>query len=555
MTNQYNRRKFLKASVFTAVGTAIAGCTPAQTTPGAETPGAAAPAKGTVELVISRGEHPSQPIVQDAPAHLAQAEATGLKLNFQAVPGADYTTKLKLWMSTKQVPDVVYAGFNDIRDFANPSVFQPVLPLVEKYAPNVKKYLETYPEAVKKLRMNGDLFILPATSYNTKLLAPMPCIRKDLLDAVGADVPDTFDSLVEVLTELKKAYPDTLGWTSRKPGAQSGIKRELMIAAYPYGSGVGGWSRGVDALYWEETIGSGQWLYGQIHDEFKDVLAFFNKMYTEKLLDPDFAVTTADQWHEKNSAGKGTFAWDNFSFCVRWNQAVRGIDPKATWTPIPILAGKKGARQNDYSGFAGSGGGWCISANCKNPEEAIKLFDWKLTPVGLDTSSWGIQDTHYTLTGTRPDSITDYSTKNMETVMSKTQRALKPEVATEYGAKADPFRSYQSATGTGQLDFALLWDDAVIYTWDVPGEADAWYALSAGDKALHPEIMLPSFNAEEAEKIKQIFTDVNAILDPLIDKVVTGQSTMADWEKGVESAKKAGAEDLEKIHNEAEARG
>ncbi len=30
---------------------------------------------------------------------------------------------------------------------------------------------------------------------------------------------------------------------------------------------------------------------------------------------------------------------------------------------------------------------------------------------------------------------------------------------------------------------------------------------------------------------------------------------MADWDKGVEAAKKAGAEDIEKIHNEAEARG
>jgi ABC-type glycerol-3-phosphate transport system substrate-binding protein len=555
MTDQLNRRTFIKASLFTAVGAALAGCTAPQPVAKPEGEPQAAPAKGDVTLVISRGEHPSQPILGDAPAHKAQAEATGIKLDFQPVPGADYTTKLKLWMSTKQVPDIIYAAFNDIRDYADPSVFMPVLPLVDKHAPNIKKYLEAYPEAVKKLRMNGELFILPATSYNTKRLSPNPCIRKDLLDAIGAPVPDSFDSLAEVLAEIKKAYPDTLGWTARKPGTQSGIKRQLMITAYPFGSGVGGWSRGIDSLYWEETVDGGKWLYGQIHDEFKEVLAYYSKLYADKLLDPDFAITTADQWHEKNSAGKGVFAWDNFSFCVRWNQAVRGIDPDATWAPIPTLAGTKGPRQNDYTGFAGSGGGWCISAKCKNPEEAIKLFDWKLSPLGLDVSSWGIQDTHYTLNGARPESITDYSTKNLETVMSKSQRALKPEVVTEYAEKADPFRSYQSATGTGQLDFALLWDDAVIYTWDKPGEADEWYAMSASDPGLHPEIMLPSFTKEESERIKQIFTDVNAILDPLIDKVVTGQATMAEWEAGVVAAKKAGAEELEKIHNEAEVRG
>ena len=141
---------------------------------------------------------------------------------------------------------------------------------------------------------------------------------------------------------------------------------------------------------------------------------YFAKLYKEQLLDPDFAIVTPDQWHEKNSSGKGVMAWDNFSFCVRWNQAIRGADPKATWTPIPIPKGTKGARQNDYSGFAGSGGGWCIGANCKNPERAIEVLDWKLTPIGLDTCSWGIQDTHYTLKGSRPDTITDYSTANLQ---------------------------------------------------------------------------------------------------------------------------------------------
>jgi putative aldouronate transport system substrate-binding protein len=583
MTEKLNRREFIKASTLAAMGAALAGCAtptptaaPATKAPAATQPPAAAtqapaatkapeptkaPAaptaapKPAAEIIVSRGEHPSQPILQDAPAHVATSKATNVKLTFQPVPDADYLTKFKLWMSTKQVPDVVRAGFNDIRDFANPSVFMPVLPLIDKYGPNLKNYLNSYPDVVKKLKMNNDLFIIPATSYHTKLLAPMPCIRKDLLDNAKLPVPKTFDELYTVLSELKKANPNTLGFTNRKPGTQSGIKRQLMISAYPFGSGVGGWSRGIDVLYWEEKEGKGKWLYGQIHDEFKEVLTYYAKLYKEKLMDPDFAISTADQWHEKNSSGKGLFSWDNFSFCVRWNTAVRGIDPKATWTPIPIIAGKKGARQNDYSGFAGSGGGWCIGAGCKNPDAVIKVLDWKLSPEGLDTCSWGIQDTHYTLKGTRPASITDYTEKNLQAVMPKANRALKPEIVEKFKTKADPFRSYQSETGTGQLDFGLLWDDAVIYTWDAPGEADAWYAMSTSDKALHPEVMLPSFTADESAKLKTIYTNVNAILDPLIDKVIVGQATLADWDKGVADAKKAGAEDLEKIHNDAEARG
>ena len=39
------------------------------------------------------------------------------------------------------------------------------------------------------MKTNGDLYIVPATSLNTKLLAPMPSIRTDLLDKIGMKVP------------------------------------------------------------------------------------------------------------------------------------------------------------------------------------------------------------------------------------------------------------------------------------------------------------------------------------------------------------------------------
>lgn len=579
MSSTVSRRQFLTGSAATAVGIALSACgatptptavpapatatkAPAGPAPAAPTaaPAAptAAPARTTIELVLARGEHPSHPFVANAPAHVAMTQATGVKLNLQTVPDADYLAKQKVWMATKQVPDIMRSAFYEIRDYAQPTVFLPLQPLIDKYAPNLKKYLAAYPDVVKKLKMNGELFILPATTYNTKLLAPMPCIRTDMVEKVGMKIPTTFDELYNVLKEIKKANPNTVGWTNRRPSTQSGIKRSLMIAAYPFGSGMGGWSRGIDVLHWEETANSGKgaWHYGPIHPEFKDVLAYYNKLYKEGLLDPDFSNTTSDQWHEKNSSGKGFFSYDNFTFCTRWNTAVRGTDAKATWAPIATLKGSKGARQNDYSGFAGSGGGYCIGANCKNPDRAIQLLDWQVTPIGMDTRSWGIEGTHYTLKGaTRPATLDDYSQANLTKLFPPGSRVLNKDVIDAYAKKAQAYFAYQADTGTGQLDFTVLWDDYVIYTWDAPGEADSWYATSMADKGLHPEVMLPAFNNDEATKVKNILTAVNAIIDPAIDKVVLGQATMADYDKAVQDIIKAGAQDLEKIYTDADARG
>ena len=196
------------------------------------------------------------------------------------------------------------------------------------------------------------------------------------------------------------------------------------------------------------------------------MLAYFAKLYKEQLLDP-----TRDSDNgpiaEKNTAAKVSWlGTTSASVCVEPGYPWRRSERRGT--PIPIPKGAKGARQNDYSGFAGSGGGWCIGANCKNPERVIGALDWKLTPIGLDTNSWGIQDTHYTLKGTGliRSPITPPRIHNS----LRRGRALKPEIVEKYKTKADPFRSYQSDTGTGQLDFGFLGDDAVIYTWDAPGE-------------------------------------------------------------------------------------
>lgn len=557
MSHTISRRQFLQMSSAATVGLALAACAPATApaAPAATTGGATgSTAAEMVEFVVTRGEHPSQPILQNAPVHLATTEATGVRLNFQPVPSADYAAKQQVWMATQQVPDLMQAPFNSIRDFADPTVFAPVLPLIDQYAPNLKKYMETHADTVKRLRMNGDVYLVPATSYNTKLLAPMPMVRKDLLDALGLDIPETFEELHTVLAELKKANPNAVVYSTRQSGTQSGIKRAMMIVAYPFGSGVGGWARGIDNLYWEEQVDGGKWLYGQIHPEFKDVLDYFATLYKEGLIDPGFANTTPDQWHEKNSSGSGLFAWDNFSFCVRWNQALRENNPDATWTPIPIIKGARGGRQNDYSGFAGSTAGWTISANCADPRRAIELLDWKISPEGMDMSSWGIEGTHYTRTGDRPATIDDYTTANLEAIFAPGSRVLNDDVIANYRGKSDPFRSYQSEIGAGQLDFAVLWDDHVIYTWDDPGESDAWYTMSRNDPSLHGELLAPSFTGEETERLRQIQTDVNAILDPMIDKVVIGQATLADYDAAVQSAIAAGAQELEEIYNAAEAR-
>jgi ABC-type glycerol-3-phosphate transport system substrate-binding protein len=575
MKEKLTRRDFLRASALTAAGLALSACgapTPTTAPPAptsapvapTQAPAAAtsaptqAPAAATsaptqvaaptvakpspIEITLTRYEHPAQPIQQDAPAHLEITKQTGVKINFTVVPQADFPAKQKVWLATKQVPDLMHCNNTQIRDFAKPEVLRPLTPLIEKYAPNLKKYIADNP-MLKKYKMDGEYYYLPDSTYNWQKNAPMPLIRKDLLEKAGLKAPDNLDDLFLVIKELKKVNPSSVGWTNRQ-----GTRWFLTLASYPMGSGFGA-SQLYEGPYFDWDLN--KWLYGPIHDEFKECLGYFARAYKEGVIDPDFAVTTADQWHEKNSSNKGVFSWENMSFCTRWNLALRDKDPKATWGPLPTLGYKKFRRQFDYSGYYD---GYAISANAKNPERIIQLMDWMITPPGLDLTNWGIEGTHYTTKTARVASVADYSPDAMTKQMPSERNQILPAVFDKYKTKSDPFRSFQSDSGTGQLDFTVIFDQTISFLWSPPGETDAWFQITINDKALKPRGVQPPFTAAETERLKKLQTDVDALCNPAFDKVILGQMSLGDYDKVVADAKKAGAEEIEKIYNEAEAR-
>lgn len=557
MKKKFTRREFLQVSAATAVGVSLAACgvtseptkVPAPTlVPGATiVPTQAAlptaiPKPSPIEITLTRYEHPAQPILQDALAHKALTNATGVKINFSVVPQADYASKQKLWLASKQIPDLMQCTNVQIRDYSKPEILQPLTPLIEKYAPNLKRYLADNPE-MKKLKTEGEVYYIPGMGFNYKRIAPMPLIRTDLLQKAGLAVPETFDQLFEVLKELKKANPNSLGWTCR-----NGTLWHLTLASYPMGSGYGA-SQLYAGTYYDWDLR--KWLFGPIHEEFKDCLSYFARAYKEDIFDHDFAITTSDQWHEKNSSNRGVFSWENLSFCLRWNQALRGADPKATWAPLPTLAYKKVKRQLAYGGYYE---GWSIGANAKNPDRIIQLLDWMITPLGIDTCSWGVEGTHFTRKSPLPQSIQQYTEDSLNSVLKPQRNEIVPELFEKYKKKTDPMRSYLSDAGAGYLDLFQIYDSAPTYLWDPPGEADTWYDVVAKDKALKPRGLQPPFTAAESERIKKVQTDVDAIVNPAFDKVILGQFSLSDYDKAVEQAKKVGAEDLEKIYNEAEAR-
>lgn len=523
-----SRRSLLAGTAGTAAAAALgAGMSPSVV------------AQDAVTADIMRGEHPSQPIVNDAPAHLAIAENTGVELNFQPVPSADWATKQQTLLATNQVPDLMYvANLPQIREYTTEGVLTPLLGLINEHAPNIQRYLASNPQ-FSTLMTEDELFYVPGLFFNFRRLAPMPMIRMDIVESLGLTVPTNFDELLTTVQAMNEATPGALGWTNR-----NNTVHFLNLVAYPLGSGLG--------IYFDEEVEAGTWVYGPTKPEFRAALEYLIRAYAEGVLDPEFSVTPADGWQTKNGSGQGMFTWDNMSFASNWNVAIRGESPdSAAWQPIPTLSGPLGARQRDYQFIRE---GWAVGSNASDPVTLVKMMDWMLTPEGIDATNWGIEGVHFTRNQPLPASIEDYSAEGLTAAMPSNRNTLLPEVYEEFAAQADPFRAYQSATGTGLLDFAYGLDDTMTYLWTESPELDSWFEVTTNDPGLRIPVSAPPFTLDEAKELQDLNRELAEILEPAYDQVILGQISLDDYGSVAEAANGAGATQVEEIYNAAQGR-
>jgi putative aldouronate transport system substrate-binding protein len=553
MSGKLTRRMFLRTSTVAVMGAVLTACggTPVPTpvpptaakppaAPGSAATQAPAPTavptvatKSIVDLTVMIYEHPASKIITDGPAKDFVNQQLGIRLNVQPVPQADLAAKQNALMATKQVPDIMWSSLASLQAYADPSVVLPITPLADKYAPNLQKLMKAEP-AIPRWSIEGASYLIPMKWYNRRRIGPVPFLRGDWMDELGLPAPTDFDQLYTVLTALKKAHPNSF-WTSR------GVPQLFSTMAYPFGTGA--------TVYFEPATGGGQWLYGPIHDEYKNFLSYLAKAYKDGILDPDVATTTIDIWGTANSTDKGFFSWDNPFQLGQWLTTLRGKNPKASWVITPVIKGSRGARQPYYSPVDGA---WCMGAGDKNPDRAAQLIDWLITPSGLDISNWGIAGQTYTLKCTRPSSIDDYSTEGVNKAMvSADCLQLTPDALTKF--RAQPVINAYGYQGNGYVPLFQR-DGYSEVLWDPNPDALKWYDTMAKDPALFLGPVTPPLLRTAIADVTKIRAAVDPIMTPAMQKVVTGTMTMSEYDKAIQDAIKAGAQDLEKIYNDAEAK-
>lgn len=464
------------------------------------------------------GEHASQPVDPESPIFKEIENKTGVKLIVEAVPGSDYEQKANTLIATGDMPDIMRLSYSVAKNYAASGHFVAISDYFD-IMPNYKRLVESDPQQ-KKLFIEGKMYTFTVMARHLNRMGRVPMIRMDMIKDLNLKVPDNFDELYEVLKAFKEAHPDSIPWTNR-----NGTANLLSAIAFPMGATYN--------IEYDPDVNGGQWTYGTVRPEFKEVLAYVNKLYKEGILDPDYAVNTPQQWQEKLSSGKSFFYYDNGSFAINFNKALEAEGYKDAFGPLPIMENSKGQRRTWYYEPHWYGTCYVVSSKVEDPENVMRFFDWLYSDEGADVTNFGVEGVHYTKEGD--------------------EYVIESSLVEEAMKEADPWRSYMSKLGSGLLCFAPYVDERTQWPF-MSDYVKSWYDQWANDEGMIEPVLAPSFTAEELERIKELQTKIDTILTQELDKFIMGELPLDEFDSLVEKAKEAGVDELVEIYNNAEAR-
>ena len=255
----------------------------------AGTPGVVTyPVTGNPKIVISRGADTDIHTAgfssyNDTPGVKQLIKETGINVEFvELVDNNAY----RVYLAGGNLPDIIMCGKTFYPGGAikmnEDGLAQDLTDLLPAYAPDHWKYINSDPELWKAIReLDGKYYAF--AGYFRKPGSIYSCwqglvARKEMLDKLRLSPPETID---ELYTYLRRSR-DELGCDVPYMSARNRFPNQFVGGAMTSGFGL---------PRTDQYHINGKVHYGAYEPAYKDVMAFLNKLYTEKLLDNNFAVT------------------------------------------------------------------------------------------------------------------------------------------------------------------------------------------------------------------------------------------------------------------------
>ncbi|WP_159885661.1 type 2 periplasmic-binding domain-containing protein [Paenibacillus puerhi] len=325
----------------------------------------------------------------DLPIFKKAAEKTNVSLSNVAPTGGDEKQAYNLMLASGDIPDLISYKLGDLNAIAAQGALQPLNELIDKHAPNLKKFLEQRSDVRQAITSpDGKIYTVPFVADGKATTGWF--IRKDWLDKLGLQAPKTVDEYYQVLKAFKEKDPNGNG----KPDEVPYFNRYTDTGAYQL---LPLWD-----AYHTLYIKDNKIVFGPYEEQYKTGIANIAKWYKEGLIDQEI-YTRGGKTRDillANNIGGSTHDW--FASTSNYNTSLKKDVPDLNFIPVAPPASTSGKVVEPGLRAALSGNGWAISAKTKDPVMAIKYFDYWFTEEGRRLWNFGVEGQSYTMVNGKP---------------------------------------------------------------------------------------------------------------------------------------------------------
>ncbi len=336
-----------------------------------------APYAETIKLSLVKGGQESAALlpegesIEDNRALKYIEDTLNIDVSYEwVVPSDSFADKLNLAISSGDIPEAMIVTPIQLAQLVDAGVLEDMTPYVEQYANDDLKenFSQTNGVALEAATIDGKIWGVP----NVQPQADAPLMvwaRKDWLDKLGLEAPQTLDDVEAVARAFIEQDPDGNGADD-----SFGLTGTLAPVGVP--SNLHGFDLIFNAYGAFPTLfhrnAAGEIVYGSVQPEARAALERLAKMYQDGLIDPDFATKNSDKSNEIVVGGTGGLMIG--PWWISWfplGDSVKN-DPNADWQPYLIKDnnGEYNFSMGDYTNsFV------VVKKGYSNPEVVVKILN------------------------------------------------------------------------------------------------------------------------------------------------------------------------------------
>ncbi|MCI7595568.1 MAG: extracellular solute-binding protein [Lachnospiraceae bacterium] len=451
-----------------------------------------------------------------------------LDITFEYIHTGDYTEKLQVINAGGELPDIltVYSTTSEVNEkqivdeYGSKGLYVNLADHLDDM-PNYKRYLDLDPSSSKTLfTPEGDLY----GAYNLSITptgsahgaeSTMMVVKNSVLKELNLEIPTTLDEVYETAKAIKDAgiskYPIVQLEEWQNP-------EDVVFRAY----------HTAQNRYYDGT----EFKYGPISDDYKQALQYLNKLYTEKLISPDYFTYTTDMGMAALESGEACIlpsAWEGYPGV--WAQE----RPEEEWVAVPNPTSD--AYPTDAWQFEreftseyqfNPRYSMVISANSPVVDELVKFLDLQYDEDVISMLNWGIEGETYEVKDSKKSLVID-----------KAQYA-------EYGLPASGTMRSGIFPQPQDMDLwrieisnaaPIYWEGEIVTEKLVAFSSRVMDETNTCPRDGQP---YPSLSADESSEYANIMTPVETYAKEQKTKFIKGERSFDEWDQYLEEINKMG---------------